>query len=137
MTSRYYGETEDLLPKYAWFVKNGKERSWPVASLKPNDLGLFDAQGNAFTWCQERYEDYPKAGSVSEDREDDLAVNSTAERVLRGGSFDNQASVVRSAYRNFVVPTNRNSNYGFRPARTLTLGGVTALPLPAKSGVEN
>ena len=38
VTRRYFGETEDLLPKYAWYTKNSKERTWPVGSLKPNDL---------------------------------------------------------------------------------------------------
>src|SRR5271167_1659621 len=40
-------------------------------------------------------------------------------RVLRGGSFNNQASNVRSANRNNNVPTNRNNNNGFRVASTL------------------
>jgi hypothetical protein len=31
-----------LLPKYAWYANSSKEQTWPVASLKPNDLGLFD-----------------------------------------------------------------------------------------------
>jgi formylglycine-generating enzyme required for sulfatase activity len=38
--------------------------------------------------------------------------------VLRGGSFNNQASNVRSANRNNNVPTNRYILNGFRPART-------------------
>src|SRR5207237_9923946 len=42
MTSRYFGETEELLPRYAGYAKNSQERAWPVGSLKPNDLGLFD-----------------------------------------------------------------------------------------------
>jgi hypothetical protein len=44
-------------------------------------------------------------------------------RVLRGGSFNNQAVDVRSANRNRNVPTNRNGSVGFRPARTF-------MPLP-------
>src|SRR5947209_20083735 len=40
-------------------------------------------------------------------------------RVLRGGSFNNQASNVRSANRNNNVPANRNNNNGFRAASTL------------------
>ena len=60
LTSRYFGETEDLLPKYAWYTKNSQEKTWPVGSLKPNDLGLFDVQGNVYTWCQESYKAYPQ-----------------------------------------------------------------------------
>jgi formylglycine-generating enzyme required for sulfatase activity len=52
VTSRYYGETEELLSNYAWYNKNGRDRSWPVGGKKPNDLGLFDVRGNVFTWCQ-------------------------------------------------------------------------------------
>ena len=44
VTARYYGETEELLPKYAWYAKNSQEMTWPVGSLKPNDFGLFDSQ---------------------------------------------------------------------------------------------
>jgi len=38
--------------------------------------------------------------------------------VLRGGSFSNQASDVRCAYRNCNGPADRFSSGGFRPART-------------------
>src|SRR5207245_3936582 len=58
VTSRSYGEAEDLLGKCAWYLGNSKERTWPVGRLKPNDLGLFDMHGNIWTWCQERYLPY-------------------------------------------------------------------------------
>ena len=109
VTSRYYGETEELLPKYAWYKKNAQDRTWPVGSLKPNDLGLFDVQGNVFTWCQESFQAYPNAKEkrLYEDKEDKLSI-SLDNRVLRGGSFAVQASVVRSAFRNGIVPTYRS-----------------------------
>src|SRR5437660_6147208 len=97
VTSRYYGETEELLPKYAWYQKNSQERTWPVGSLKPNDLGLFDVQGNVYTWCQESYKAYPQGEKASDDKEDEPVIVSTRGRVLRGGSFLDLASNVRSA----------------------------------------
>ena len=42
VTSRYYGSSEGLLGKYAWYLQNGIHRTWPVGSLKPNEAGLFD-----------------------------------------------------------------------------------------------
>lgn len=45
----------------------------------------------------------------------------SARRVLRGGSFNNQPSNVRSANRNNNLPTNRNNNNGFHLASTLPL----------------
>ena len=110
-----------------------------MGSLKPNDLGLFDVQGNVYIWCQEGYKDYKeyikgKAGEVVEDGEDDLVIAGTRGRVMRGGSFVTPASSVRSALRNLDVPAYRNLIFGFRPARTLPLGSFTALPPTAEGG---
>jgi formylglycine-generating enzyme required for sulfatase activity len=120
VTSRYYGETEELLPQYSWYLKNSGDRAWPVGSKKPNDLGLFDMHGNVYTWCQENYDTFPtlKDGEVIEDKDDTYSINTQYGRVSRGGSFNNQASYVRSACRNPNVPANRNTTDGFRPART-------------------
>src|ERR1019366_6557116 len=110
VTSRYFGETEELLPKYAWYTKNSQEKTWSVGSLKPNDLGFFDVHGNVYTWCQDSYKPYRtgKGEEAAEDQEeDDLVVIGTDSRVLRGGSFANQASNVRSANRVNNVPTDR------------------------------
>jgi formylglycine-generating enzyme required for sulfatase activity len=122
VTSRYYGETEELLPKYAWYFTNSEEKTWPVGSRKPNDLGLFDVQGNVYTWCQERYRSYPRSrgDEPEEDKEDIDSINIEKGRVLRGGSFLYRASNVRSAYRPSFVPAYHALNLGFRPARTFT-----------------
>ena len=53
-----FGESDDLLGKYAWFDANSLGKSHPVGSLKPNDLGLFDMHGNAWEWCQDAYKAY-------------------------------------------------------------------------------
>jgi formylglycine-generating enzyme required for sulfatase activity len=131
LTSRYYGETDELLGKYAWYSKNSLNR-WmlPVGSLKPNDFGLFDMQGNALEWCQERVFLYNlgKGGVPVEDREfphtsgtlPEKAVSNESIRVLRGGSFDLPPRSVRSADRSGNRPANRFYNVGFRVARTLT-----------------
>src|SRR5262249_10014505 len=70
--SRYYGESEELLAKYSWYLQNSQERTWPVGGKKPNDLGLFDLHGNVNTWCQESHKGYPAAkdGGAVEDKED-------------------------------------------------------------------
>jgi formylglycine-generating enzyme required for sulfatase activity len=119
-TSRFYGETEALLPKYAWYLKNSQGKTWPVGTLKPNDLGLFDIHGNVYSWCQERYHNYPqgKGEEVYEDKEEIETVSNADYRAMRGGSFNRQGSTVRSADRNSYVPATRDLSYGFRPART-------------------
>ena len=53
VTSRYYGNSIDLLDAYARYQANSKEHAWTCGSLFPNDLGLFDMLGNMFEWCQD------------------------------------------------------------------------------------
>ncbi len=122
-TSRFYGETDELLVQYGWYQKNAQEKTWPVGSLKPNDLGLFDLLGNVFEWCQEGYTDYPipSGEKAAEDKADSLDVHSERKRILRGGGYYSPTSLLRSANRNDNVPTYRQFNIGFRPARTLRL----------------
>jgi formylglycine-generating enzyme required for sulfatase activity len=120
ITSRYCGETEQLLGKYGRYLRNSGDRSWPVGSLKPNDLGLFDMHGNLWAWCQERYREYPKSQGQEpiDDMDDSLVVDKDENRVLRGGAFDRPAVFVRSAHRDFNAPGSRFARLGFRVART-------------------
>jgi len=117
-TSFYFGESEDLLGKYAWYLLNSQDHTWPVGGKKPNDLGLFDMHGNTWCWCEDFGSPYPKArpGQIFDDVEDPLSILYDSNRVLRGGSFHYRASGLRSASR---VPTLPLTDGGFRPARTL------------------
>jgi formylglycine-generating enzyme required for sulfatase activity len=122
LTSRYYGKSEELLGKYAWYGSNSRARSWPVGSLKPNDLGLFDMHGNVWTWCQEQIKDYPvsQGRSAIEDTEDSLIINNRERRAVRGGSHSNDALTERSAFRGGYTPALQSHQVGLRPARTIT-----------------
>ena len=55
-----------------------------------------------------------------EDKEDELLVTSTDSRVLRGGSFCDPASHVRSAYRDLTVPTYRDLHARFSSGEDFT-----------------
>jgi formylglycine-generating enzyme required for sulfatase activity/tRNA A-37 threonylcarbamoyl transferase component Bud32 len=120
-TSRYYGASEHLLTKYGWYWQNSRFRSWPVGSLKPNDLGLFDMHGNVWCWCQDLFKEYPetKGQEAADVMEDTLMVTNDQERVLRGGSFDRPPPFVRCAWRDWNHPWNRFSRLGFRATRTI------------------
>lgn len=121
-SSRHYGQTTELLGRYGWYTSNSQDRTWPVGSLKPNEFGLFDMQGNVYEWCQERYVSYSGGlGSPAADVEDQRPVSGTVRRVLRGGSFSVDPWLLRSAYRLSYQPVNRASLSGFRLARTYHL----------------
>jgi formylglycine-generating enzyme required for sulfatase activity len=123
LTSRYYGETEELLGRYAWYTKNSQDKKMlPPGSLRPNDLGLFDTLGNALEWCQNGVYYYPlgriEAIIDTEDVRDIDIINAAPGRALRGGAFSLQPRNVRCADRYGVVPGFRNGYAGFRTART-------------------
>jgi formylglycine-generating enzyme required for sulfatase activity len=119
ITSRYYGNTDDLLGQYAWYLQNSDYRTWPVASLKPNRFGLFDMLGNVQEWCQESVSNYSDSlGQVSEDQPVSDVINDADRRLLRGGGFGIPSADIRSAYRGRNRPSARYNNTGFRVVRT-------------------
>jgi len=104
---------------------NGENHTHPVASLKPNDLGLFDMHGNVREWCYDYYGSYPTPTEEAEEAVKDAppvaSVEDTVRRLLRGGSLNNRSSSVRSARRSLDQPDDRSYINGFRPARTYHL----------------
>ena len=117
--TRYsFGESDDLLTKYAWFDTNSMAKSHPVGLLKPNDFGLFDMHGNSCVWCQDLYEPYAN-GEAKDDNVENLRVNDSGSRVLRGGTFATLPSYVNSAFRYSHPPSSRYLSFGVRLARTL------------------
>ncbi|HKI17122.1 MAG TPA: formylglycine-generating enzyme family protein, partial [Isosphaeraceae bacterium] len=120
MTSRYHGLSLGLLGFYVRFQANSKDHAWQGGSLLPNDLGLFDMLGNVYEWCQDPYGSYQpgKEGAVIDHITVHASVNEKNPRLLRGGAFNCPPAAVRSASRDGIAPSVRNSSFGFRPART-------------------
>ena len=55
-------------------------------------------------------------------------------RVVRGGSWNNNAVNARVAYRNNNVPGNRNNNLGFRLVRVSHIGRPSMIGMPRDHG---
>lgn len=127
VTSRFFGETTELLEHYAVFSRIARGHTWPVGSKKPNDLGLFDMLGNCQTWCQETARGYPRKTSIAEDEEDPNPVTPTTEIFIRGNAFADGANFVRSARITADLANRRNVSFGCRPTRTI----LTSQPLGA------
>jgi formylglycine-generating enzyme required for sulfatase activity len=115
----YYGVSEMLLPRYAWYEVNGEHRTWPIGVKEPNDWGLFDILGNVSEWCFNLQAQYPeRADEIVIDAPSTQPVEDGVIRVMRGAAFDHRAAIVRSARRDETVPINRWGSIGFRPVRT-------------------
>jgi len=105
-TSRFFGNAESDLDKYAWFARSSGPdggHTWPVGRLRPNPMGLFDIYGNVDEWC----EIWPPAATS------ELGP-------LRGGGYRSSAKFLRSA-----MPGRESrlmkpySYFGYRIALTL------------------
>jgi len=118
-TARFFGETDEMLPGYAWCWKNCEDSLWPVGTLKPNPWGLFDVYGNVLEWCQSPAS---PPGSAPEDQIvfDNRVPNKPGiDGILRGGAYSRPPRQLRSATR---IPDGlgaHNSYHGFRVVRTM------------------
>ncbi|OUD15753.1 hypothetical protein TPSD3_01630 [Thioflexithrix psekupsensis] len=92
----------------------GNQQTAPVGSFKPNPFGLYDMHGNVWEWCQDGwhgdYKGAPTDGSAWE--------GGDGMRVLRGGSWSNLPSNLRSALRSRNSPDYSFYNLGFRVVRS-------------------
>lgn len=96
------------------FEKGGTH---PVRQRLPNPLGLFDMLGNVYEWCIDAAEDYSPAPYVGKAVSDPAPNGTGSDRVVRGGSWDEDAGCVRAARRFACGPGDRDASLGFRLAR--------------------
>jgi formylglycine-generating enzyme required for sulfatase activity len=106
-TGDYAGDLDSM----AWYDKNSGAETHPVGTRQPNGFGLYDMHGNVGEWCQDWYAESYYASSPASDPQ---GPGSSFTRVMRGGSWDYDASFLRSAVRLGLSPGLRSSGLGFR-----------------------
>jgi formylglycine-generating enzyme required for sulfatase activity len=119
-----FGDADDLLGKYAWYVDNfGRlidPHSHPVGVVRPNDNGLFDMHGNVGEWTQNEHKERSKSdeGKATKEIQDTRDIKPETNRAFRGGSFQHSASGLCWGNLSLTVPSSRFKFVGLRPART-------------------
>ncbi len=112
---KYEYAGSDNLDEVGWYTENSGGKTHPVATKKPNELGLYDMSGNVWEWCQDwfdekYYEKCEKKGVV----ENPQGFTTGSLRVARGGCWRFSALHCRSAIRNCDDPECRDGIIGFR-----------------------
>ncbi len=122
-TAYSFGGNPSQLSDYGWwggFVGDGNAKGEPyaheVSMKKPNPFGLSDMHGNVYEWCEDVYDEKAYA-SRSGTTLDPLSESGSADRVLRGGSWNFYSWFARSAYRVMYLPDDRYFIFGFRVVR--------------------
>jgi formylglycine-generating enzyme required for sulfatase activity len=91
-----------------------RQQTTEVTSFYANAWGLYDMHGNVWEWCADQwhsnYDKAPADGSPWIDNKTD----DDSMKLLRGGSWDNDSGLCRSAYRARIHPAKRSIRFGFR-----------------------
>ncbi|NUM44574.1 MAG: formylglycine-generating enzyme family protein [Anaerolineales bacterium] len=91
------------------------QNTTPVGSYPPNAWGLYDMHGNVYEWCLDWYgENYYTACKAEGAVENPTGPANGSNRVLRGGSWGDNAQYCRSAHRDRNTPGDRDNRVGFR-----------------------
>ena len=83
----------------------------PVGSFEPNEFGLYDVHGNVWEWVSDCWTDNYAGRTKSAAS---MEIEGCNRRVLRGGSWYNDADYARSSYRGNETPHFRDGGVGFR-----------------------
>lgn len=107
----YIYSGSQIINEVAWYKDNSNDSSQPVATKKPNHLGIYDLTGNVSEWCMDWYDAYP----VERQMNPQGAPKGTY-RIYRGGSWHDKAVDSRVTCRIGGKTEYRSSDLGLRLA---------------------
>ena len=105
ITPYSFGSDVKKLGEYAIFTGNSEGGYKKVGTKKPNPFGLYDMHGNVMEWTQDQYVvDYYKQVASGKAKEAYAPTTPLYPNSVRGGSWDDEPTVLRSAARTPSAP---------------------------------
>ena len=111
MSKGYIYSGSNNLDDVAWYESNSSYNAHHVGTKAPNELGIYDMNGNVAEWCSDWYDENYYASSPT--------VNPTGPKtglgvVCRGGTYVYGKWSCRVSSRDFANADERWTNLGFR-----------------------
>ncbi len=97
-------------------VNDGQAFTAPVGTYPKNGYGLYDMSGNVWEWVEDGYDEKFYATEAAKEPSP-VGKSADGRRVVRGGSWLNDAEYLRAANRGWDPPEGRGDNLGFRCVR--------------------
>ena len=102
----------------AWYAYNSSEKLHFVGQKAPNELGLYDMNGNVWEWCYDYYGRYESAPQT-----DPRGIENSSTNVIRGGCYNDRPENCCVTTRLGVSPAMQFPYIGLRLAATPDSGG--------------
>ncbi|MBP5515729.1 MAG: formylglycine-generating enzyme family protein [Bacteroidales bacterium] len=99
----------ESIDSVAWYRDNSGNKTHPVKTKRPNELGLYDMSGNVSEWCSDWFGSYIILSQTNPE-----GSSSGSYRVNRGGSWGMHAWRCRVSDRNHFNASLHNFILGFR-----------------------
>ena len=99
----------NYIDNVAWYDGISGDKTHPVATKLPNELGIYDMTGNVWEWCSDWNGKYSSGAQTNPKGPYDGSY-----RVVRGGSWDDNAKGCRSSNRTCNSPGYRADYLGLR-----------------------
>ena len=100
-TTYSFGNSGRKINQFGWYKKNSGGKLQKIGLKRPNGYGLYDMHGNAAEWVLDSYdpEAYIKRKKAAHNPM--VRMKALYPRVVRGGSYKDSLSKVRSSSRGF------------------------------------
>lgn len=93
----------------AWYKDNSNSSTHPIKSKKPNELGLYDMNGNVSEICSDYYNLFSNVAQI-----DPTHATSGSDHLHRGGNYYFNAQCCRISYRQNYNSEIKYKNVGLR-----------------------